>query len=153
MQFRIGQVTPDPQEHQTAMGAVAPDLLIPDFDPAGVQSEITLAENGKVQAARVSVNITHTWSGDLQLNLIAPNGQNILLRDNNGQHTIDVQDTYDSVDHPALAGLAGGQVHGTWRLHVQDLERRDTGRLNAWSIEIDVTTQPKKILEIIGFMV
>ena len=120
-------------------------MLIPDVDEAGVKSVIDIQENGKLEAVRVTVDITHTWSGDLQLNLIGPNDQSVLLRENDGRQTIDVNETYDSSNHAALPNAVGEQIHGPWTLHAQDLEQRDVGRINEWSIEIDYKTEDQTV--------
>ena len=143
--FRLGEPEIVPGVTHNTSGSVAPDLLIPDDDERGVKSVIDIQENGALEAVRVSVDITHTWSGDLQLNLIGPNGQNVLLRDNHGRHTIDINETYDSANHAALPNIVGEQIHGPWTLHAQDLERRDVGRINEWSIEIDYRSEGQTV--------
>ena len=58
-------------------------LTIPDADPAGViSSPVTIAgipANAVVTDISVNFNINHTWVGDIDINLIAPNGQNLNL--------------------------------------------------------------------------
>ena len=68
---------------------------------------------------RVSVDITHTWSGDLRLSLKAPSGDEVVLRENTGEHVIDLRESYDSESHAALASLAGKELHGPWTLHIR----------------------------------
>src|SRR5262249_32757300 len=42
---------------------------IPDNDPTGVSSTITPPDHGMLQAVSVTVDITHTWRGDLTITL------------------------------------------------------------------------------------
>ncbi len=44
--------------------------------------------------------------------------------------------TFDSTSNPALADLAGQQIQGNWVLRVADLEDRDIGIFNKWSVEL-----------------
>ncbi len=57
--------------------------VITDADPAGIMSDpILLAgipANAIIQDVSVKLNINHTWVGDIDINLIAPNGQNLNL--------------------------------------------------------------------------
>jgi subtilisin-like proprotein convertase family protein len=58
-------------------------LIVPDADPAGVISAPIaisgIPANAVVTDISVNFNMTHTWVGDLDINLIAPNGQNLNL--------------------------------------------------------------------------
>jgi len=59
---------------------------IPDGNAAGVNSVLTLPSPGLVlTSAGVRVDrISHSYDGDLQISLIAPNGLNILIADQVG---------------------------------------------------------------------
>lgn len=53
-------------------------LAIPDNNPAGVNNTIAVSgipANATVSAAAVTLNMTHTWDGDMVFVLRAPNGQ------------------------------------------------------------------------------
>lgn len=136
MRFSTGVAPVDP-----AVGSVTgesyPDLLIPDNRPEGVRDSITLTGEGIIKAIAVSVEILHTYEGDIRLNLISPQGTNILLALNHGQPGRDLIESYDSGDHELLKNLAGEPFSGEWTLHIQDLLPQDTGRLNHWRITIE----------------
>ncbi len=136
MQFSTGVVPADP-----AVGSITgqsfPDLLIPDNNPEGVRDSITLAGEGIVTAIKVGVEILHTWEGDIQLNLISPNGTNVLLAENTRQPGSDLIESYDSADHTVLVNLVGEGLTGEWTLHIQDLLAEDTGRLNHWQLTVE----------------
>jgi M6 family metalloprotease-like protein len=123
-----------------ARGEVTADLLIPDDQPAGIQSTLTIGERGKVKAIKARVSIIHPYIGDLQVELIAPSGQRIMLHDRLGGSQDDLKQTWDSASLAALTGLAGQSIQGTWTLAIRDLERRDTGRLNWWGLEIEYSS-------------
>ncbi len=138
MRFRAGAAAPQPEP--VAGGEVAAALLIPDADPAGVQSQLTLTQLGTVTAAAVSVDIIHPWIGDLVVAVVAPSGRRVVLHDRAGRDGDDIRRTWRSGADAALAALTGEQVAGAWTLDVTDTARRDTGRLNRWGVEL--TYQP-----------
>ncbi len=133
MTFRVGTEAAG----NIARGEVTADQLIPDDQPAGITSVITIAEQGQLKSVKVHVSITHTYIGDLQVELQSPSGKGALLHDRTGGPQEDLKQTWDSGSLPALAGLAGESIQGAWTLAIRDLARRDTGRLNWWGLEIE----------------
>ncbi|MFF3604206.1 M4 family metallopeptidase [Streptomyces sp. NPDC002463] len=77
---------------------------------------------------KVDVDIKHTYRGDLVIDLVAPDGTVYPLRKWNWRDSgANLRATY-TVD-------ASSQVaNGTWRLRVQDMERRDTGYIDSWRL-------------------
>jgi subtilisin-like proprotein convertase family protein len=116
----------------------APGLAIPDNDPAGVSSFIVISESGTLQGIKVGVDITHTYIGDLRVELSSPSGQQAILHNRAGGGQDNLITTYDSITTPSLASLAGSPAEGNWVLRVRDLEGRDVGKLNKWSLEITI---------------
>lgn len=113
---------------------VTADLLIPDNQPEGVGSAIAISQAGQVKTLKVSVDITHTYISDLQVELQSPSGQKVMLHDRLGGSQRDLQQTYSSNSTSALKDQS---IEGDWILNVRDLASRDIGRLNRWSIEIE----------------
>jgi subtilisin-like proprotein convertase family protein len=120
----------------------SPKLNIPDHNPAGIQDVIPVAEAGQVQSLQVSVDISHTWIGDLHLTLIAPDGTGVVLHNRAGGSGDNIQASYDSSNLPALASFNDHPVQGEWRLHVRDLAARDLGTLHSWSLTIGIKPGP-----------
>src|SRR5690606_17980445 len=65
----------------TVTASAAPELRIPDNSPTGVVSSIDLAADGTVADVSVTVDISHTYRGDLVVRLIAPDGREAVLSD------------------------------------------------------------------------
>jgi len=85
----------------------------------------------------ISVEIKHTWRGDLSVYLKPPGHDEILLHHNSGHNANDLVMICRSSDDPELfAGLAGQPAQGDWILRVTDNAERDTGVLNKWGITI-----------------
>jgi subtilisin-like proprotein convertase family protein len=121
---------------QVVRGDAAPALTIPDNNPAGVSSFIAFTETGVAQDLKVSVDITHTFIGDLRVELIAPSGQVAVLHDRAGGSLDNLITTYEAAATPALAALAGQPLQGVWALRVTDLAGQDVGKLNRWDLEV-----------------
>lgn len=121
---------------QAVHGETAPRLTIPDNDPIGVGSAIALAGAGSVQQLKVGVDITHTYIGDLRVELLSPTGRRAILHGRLAGAEKDLVMTYDSAaPSSVLASLVGQPVTGNWILRITDLAGQDVGKLNKWSID------------------
>ena len=134
---QIIRFTTGEREPLVAIGEVTADLLIPDHKPEGVSSEITISQIGRAKSIKVSIDIIHTYIGDLQVELEAPSGKKAMLHDKKGGYTDDIKETYFSDSLQTLADLEGESINGNWSLHIKDLALIDTGRLNWWKIEME----------------
>ncbi len=114
---------------------------IPDNDPTGITSYITIAETLPIADINVSVDITHTWQGDLHLVLTSPQGTSVTLHDGTGSSADNIQTTYDSLTAPdgpgTMSDFDGELQNGSWSLHVWDDAGSDTGTLNSWTLHIE----------------
>ena len=106
-----------------------PNIAIPDNDQAGVTSTVDVPLEGVVEQAVVTVAITHTYRGDLQVDLVAPNGTIATLHSRAGASEDDLLDTFYANE------VQGVPVTGEWALVVRDLGAADTGTLVSWSVE------------------
>ncbi len=115
-----------------------PARLIPDNTPRGIDDAIQVDRSGVVAAAKVGVDISHTFIGDLRVWLSAPDNQRVLLHDRSGGGTDNLQRTYDASNTPALADLIGIAVTGEWRLTVADFAALDEGTLERWKLTLSL---------------
>ncbi len=118
--------------------SLSPALAIPDNNTTGVTSTMNFAQTGLVASVRVAVNITHTWKGDLEVSLIAPDGTTVILHNRTGSSTDNVITEYPDLTASAqsLAVLNGKQINGAWKLKVRDLAAADVGTLNSWTLSL-----------------
>ena len=123
----------EPEDHEYS-GEARPAAAIPDSDAGGVQSAIPITGTGALKSLSVEVDITHTYRGDLQIELISPSGARALIRDNNGDSQDNIHEVYTEDSTPALKALMGEAINGDWKLHVRDLAKYDTGTLNQWAL-------------------
>lgn len=100
---------------------------IPDNSLSGVTSEINVTRTGDAGVLTVDLNVTHTYIGDLNIKLISPTGESVVLHNNSGSSSNNILKSY-TVDYTGI------ESKGTWQLKVYDDARRDTGTLNSWRI-------------------
>ncbi|CAL9450077.1 S8 family peptidase [Streptomyces sp. enrichment culture] len=100
-------------------------------DRSTVESPVTVSGvpgNAPADLA-VEVDITHTYIGDLQVQLIAPDGTAYTLKSyGTGGSADDIRTTY-TVDASAES------ANGVWKLRVSDNATWDTGRVNGWALQ------------------
>jgi subtilisin-like proprotein convertase family protein len=87
---------------------------------------------------KVSLDITHTYIGDLKIELVSPSGRGAILHSRLGGGQDNLVMTYDStLPSSALAPLIGQSMKGDWVLRMIDLAGQDVGKLNKWSLELN----------------
>ncbi|GAQ66335.1 extracellular basic protease precursor [Streptomyces scabiei] len=103
-------------------------LSIPD-NGAAVESSISVTgRTGNAPSAlQVGVDITHTYRGDLVLDLVAPDGSTYRLKASSSDSADDLVTTYS-------VNASSEVANGTWKLRVQDVAASDTGRVNSWKL-------------------
>jgi serine protease len=125
--------SPEPSP-TTAPSLFTNDQDYPIADLATVESPITVSgRSGNAPSGlKVPVDIRHTYRGDLQIDLIAPDGTAYRLKSTAtglfGDSADDVRTTY-TVD------ASSESASGTWTLRVRDAASGDTGYLDSWSLQ------------------
>ncbi len=139
------------------------NIAVPILDNNTVDIPITVTDTGAVGDVNVSVRLNHTFDGDLQLRLVAPDGTVVNLAnnrggsgDNYGTGANDCSGTptvFDDSAAPAisaggapfagtfrpetpLAALNGKAMSGIWKLRVSDTANIDTGTIGCFKLEI-----------------
>ncbi len=125
-------------------------------DNSTITSTIEIADAGLIRDLDLRLDITHTYVGDLNAFLIAPNGTRISLFDRiggSGQNFTNTRFDDEAAtsinsgtapfsgtfrpDEPFTA-LDNMSITGTWTLEISDNANADIGSLNSWSLIIDV---------------
>ena len=103
---------------------------IPDAG-AAITSPVTISgcSGAASSSTRVEVNITHTYRGDLVIDLLAPDGTSYRLKNSNS-------DSGDNVNATYTVNASSETANGTWRLRVQDVYRADVGTLDNWKLTV-----------------
>ena len=150
--FLIVSVNLNAQTFSGTGGAISDDGMNNDFliNVSGLTPTVLNGAHGLVS---VCVNITHTWDSDLNVNLIAPDGTDIMLLSNVGGSDDNFTNTcFDqSVATSIFSGSApftgtykpmntlgnannGQNGNGIWKLRIADTYAQDAGNLLNWSI-------------------
>lgn len=112
---------------------------IPDNNSFGITSNLSVnAPGSSINDVNVTVDIPHTYKGDLKLTLTSPTGTSVILHNNTGGGTDNIKTTFDTQTTPfqPLSGFNGKSPDGTWRLKVVDSAGQDIGTLNSWSLQL-----------------
>ncbi len=126
-----------PPQDRIAVATVTKDVAIRDFQTAKLV--VTVAETANLKDVRVTVDIEHTYIGDLVVSIAPPSTTGIapiVLHSNTGGGTDNLRTVYDKINTPALASLVGKSPQGDWTLAVKDTERVDQGRIRSVSLEM-----------------
>ncbi|MDB2434395.1 M12 family metallo-peptidase [Luminiphilus sp.] len=112
------------------------DENMPITSDLEVTKDFTIESDG----LKVPVNITHTYRGDVIIDLTSPAGTTVRLKDdslpNDGEDN--VVETYPTTAAPSesLSAFEGESTLGTWTLTVSDFQVEDSGQLESWGITV-----------------
>jgi subtilisin-like proprotein convertase family protein len=133
---------------------------IPETGTSGNMTDdsIVIAGNPSISDINLFVGINHTYDADIDMVLIAPNGDSVLVcadffaAANNDNIVAIFDDNADSslvinryVDISTRIKpqnnmnpvFSGDNPNGVWRLRIRDDNTSDTGRMYAWGIQIN----------------
>ena len=82
------------------------------------------------RSTRVVVHIVHPHRGDLQIDLIAPNGSAKRLK------SASKRDAGHNVDIRYLVNESARTKNGTWRLRVKDTVKGNAGYVDSWTLTV-----------------
>jgi len=136
--------------------SASPGAAIPDNNPAGLSSTISITQDWAIDDLNIDIDVTHTWVGDLEITLESPAGTVVTLFEsgcsaNDMMFTFDDEGTgnlatctagSDSDAYPEdsyvpdnpLSAFDGENTMGDWILNISDNAGLDTGTLNAWGL-------------------
>ncbi|MFD7442978.1 S8 family serine peptidase [Streptomyces sp. NPDC059909] len=100
-------------------------------DHTTVESPVTVSgvAGNAPSALQVPVNIVHTYIGDLQVQLIAPDGTAYTLK---GYGT---GGSADNINTTYTVNASSEVANGTWKLRVSDNASIDTGKIDSWALQ------------------
>lgn len=105
------------------------NMAIPDNNPTGIVSTLSVNLDGKIEQTFITVNIDHTFRGDLLIALESPSGVFSIL----AEERPDSEDNYE--DWVFKSNFYWGEEpKGEWKLYVSDREALDIGVLRSWRL-------------------
>ncbi|RMA56802.1 HYR domain-containing protein [Ulvibacter antarcticus] len=153
-----------------------PALAIPDADPAGINTIMSVTDDFDIVDLDVDLDIAHSWVGDLKVTLTSPTGTVVVLIDQMGvpatafgcssdnllvtiddEATDPIEDACDAgppaatgpyIGQEALSAFDGESTLGDWTLNVSDNAGGDTGTINGWGLVYshDVSASPFDVI-------
>lgn len=134
--------------------SVSPNLPIGPGGGVVTNSVINLANDFVLNDVNVTVNLTHTWVGDLDIKLVGPDNTQVVLFDRHGGSGDNLTNTTfdDDVANPiasgtppysgtfqpdgSLADFNGLNTAGDWTLVITDNAGGDGGSLLNWTLQV-----------------
>ncbi|MCP3141073.1 M4 family metallopeptidase [Pyxidicoccus xibeiensis] len=110
-----------------ASATTSPKASIADLGT--VTSKLKLDQDVTIDKLKLSLDIDHTYRGDLSVTLTSPSGKSAVVHNRTGGGADHVKGDFD------LSAFAGEQAKGEWTLTVSDKARADTGVLNSWGLK------------------
>ncbi|MGW5635099.1 M4 family metallopeptidase [Streptomyces sp. NPDC003832] len=105
------------------------DVSIPDRGAAVTSSVTVSGRTGNAPSnLQVGVEIVHTYIGDLQVQLVAPDGTAYTLK------AYGTGGSSDNISTTYTVNASSEVANGTWQLRVQDNAAIDTGYINSWKL-------------------
>lgn len=109
------------------------ELAIPDADASGVEHEILVEDDFKIEAVQIRLSVDHTFASDIGVELISPSKRMVsqLMTINSGIAEKKLQDVLLLSN-----AFFGESSKGSWTLRVVDGAEEDLGFLKNWKINI-----------------
>lgn len=120
-----------------------PDAEISDGWEA--EDTVNVEECESIHDIEVFVDISHSYIGDIAVDIIGPDGSEARIHDYSGGYSSDIYATYPDPDDPwnnlddghELYGFIGDDGSGEWTIYVQDDDEWDNfSWLNEWSLSL-----------------
>ena len=114
----------------------SPGVIIPDNVQGGIERSLSVSETGRLDNIVVELDITHTYIGDLVVEMTSPDNTSVLLHNRSGGSADNLIKTYTMMNTSNLQYLRGQTIGGNWKLNVSDHEGADQGKLNRWALKL-----------------
>ncbi|HEY9691505.1 MAG TPA: S8 family serine peptidase [Oculatellaceae cyanobacterium] len=113
-------------------------IAIPEYNLQGVTSSIQISDRNPLRDIKISLNIEHSFLGDIEISLKTPIGQTILLQNRTLGAATQLQATYSLQTTPTLKQLLNQPVTGIWQLWIVDYAQIDSGMLKSWQLNLGI---------------
>ncbi len=112
-----------------ATGTVSVSAAIPDNNTTGVSRTFSLSATQPLEEVLVTLNVSHTWRGDVEAYLTSPSGITSRLMYRNGA------DSFNGINWTFSTNAFWGEIPaGTWTLNLKDRFSGDTGTWNSYAV-------------------
>ena len=130
--------SPESSGPQESTYSSAPNVRIDDNGSTTVSDTIPIKgySAGSVEILTLGVDITYTRIGDLEVELVSPDGTVQMVHDNTGGTATNLTASF-------TPDFSGQEVNGDWTLQVRDTNRiQSYGAVNSWSLDFAYAETP-----------
>jgi subtilisin-like proprotein convertase family protein len=117
-----------------------PEMAIPDNNSTGIKVYIDVPADATIASLDCYINLTHTYKGDLLVELTSPENTTVRLHNRTGSSADNIITWYDIETEPdgpgSMDDFIGEWAEGQWELHIADLAGSDLGTLHSWALRI-----------------
>lgn len=119
-------------ELASTSGTTTVSAMIPDADPSGVTSTVTITDNLSLEYVEVTLNASHNFRGNLEVVLTSPSGsESVLAESRSTDPFADYSNwTFTSARHWDELS------QGDWTLSVRDRVAGTVGTFDNWSLNV-----------------
>jgi subtilisin family serine protease/subtilisin-like proprotein convertase family protein len=121
------------QEYKVASGQ-----LLPLRDVNTTLSALRVEQSGLVKTLAIAINLEHGYLGDLEIYLVAPSQDRILLQNRTLGRRTQLQATYDLQTTPLLKRIMQRPAQGLWQLEIKDYAATHGGQLKGWQLTLGI---------------
>lgn len=138
VQLAQRQILPLPLPYRWIQYANRESIKIPDGDLQGITSSIQVTDSSLIRDIEVSVELKHSFMGDLELYLISPWGSVIPLQSRALGRLTALKTTYSLENTLWLKTALNRPAIGQWQLQLIDWIPENTGELQSWQLSLGV---------------
>ncbi|MEZ6194407.1 MAG: proprotein convertase P-domain-containing protein [Planctomycetota bacterium] len=137
-------------EYAAASGMSAPGTPISTGAANSIQDTIVIIDDTTIGSMTVDVDISHTWVGDLEIDVTSPALTTVRLIDNQFGNTANLIGTYPGGTNMGQTAFAldplgagdfseffGETTAGNWVMDINDTAFGDGGALNSWGVNFN----------------
>ena len=124
---------------------IFPWIVIPDSNPAGIESRIEIERSGKILKLEVSLELTHPSLGDLIVELVMPSGEKLILLNRMESGSRELKETFSTETDERLGSAISKEMQGSWALKIKDIAEKYEGTLDSWGLHFIYEIDPESL--------
>ncbi len=117
---------------------VASNQVVALKDASTTLSALRVSQGGLVKTLAIAINLEHGYLGDLEVYLVSPNQDKILLQNRTLGRRTQLQATYDVQTTPLLKRIMQRPAQGLWQLEIKDYAATHNGQLKGWQLTLGI---------------
>ena len=117
---------------------VASNQVVALKDVNTTLSALRVSQGGLVKTLAIAINLEHGYLGDLEVYLVSPSQDKILLQNRTLGRRTQLQTTYNLETTPLLQRIMQRPAQGLWQLEIKDYAATHSGQLKGWQLTLGI---------------